>query len=126
MFVALNVETPLVQIVNVLVAANITDTIVNHHQASHGVLVSINPGDTEPMNLIWKMDYSASRRKHHHRCQYCSKIVGNGEPVFMARVANGKTRVVHAICADKPFGELTIIQLMVLHAYQYATRDLAG
>jgi hypothetical protein len=72
------------------------------------------------MNLIWEMSYSASRRKHHHRCKYCSCIVENGESVYMGRVGAGKTHVVHEGCADKQSGELTAVQWLIITALRYA------
>lgn len=46
----------------------------------------------------WEMIYAADRRKHRHRCCACNRIVQPGERVVMARVAQAKTRVIHAAC----------------------------
>lgn len=57
---------------------------------------------------IWPMTYSASRRKHSHRCQCCRKIIAEGEAVLMARVVGKATRCMHEDCAAKPFGGSTL------------------
>lgn len=79
---------------------------------------------TQPMQCAWEMAYSASRRKHNHRCQGCRRIVQDGERVWMARVANRCTRVVHTDCADTPVSEargeaITALELMELHAQDH-------
>lgn len=70
---------------------------------------------------ILVIDYAHDRRAHRHRCQGCNKIVNAGEPVYMARVANKKTRVVHREpCADQvTFDEMTHLQRLVAHAFDY-------
>lgn len=52
----------------------------------------------------WSMTYSASRRKHNHRCWHCHKIIADGEAVLMARVGGGKTKCAHEACADVRVG----------------------
>jgi len=42
----------------------------------------------------WRSTYSASRRKHHHRCIVCNRIVRDGEEVHMLRQDRG-TKVAH-------------------------------
>lgn len=78
----------------------------------------------------WLVTYAHDRRTHRHRCQLCRKIVNAGEPVWMARVANRTTRVLHAkVCADSPtFGLNGATQLELLSAHQIAHLDksLAG
>ena len=76
------------------------------------------------MDLIWEMTYSASRRKHNHRCQYCSKIIKDGESVYMGRVTKNRTQAVHNDCANNQFGELTVVQHLVLHALKNAENTL--
>lgn len=55
-------------------------------------------------DAFWSMTYSASRRKHHHRCACCKRIIRDGETVLMARVVGKATRVLHEECAAKPYG----------------------
>ena len=70
---------------------------------------------------IWSMTYSASRRKHHHRCQFCNRVVRDGEQVLMARVSGKRTRVVHDTdaCARAQCGGLTTQELMRRHGLEY-------
>jgi hypothetical protein len=56
------------------------------------------------LEATWEMDYSASRRQHHHRCCSCRKIIKDGERVFMARVVGKATRCMHDSCAKSPYG----------------------
>lgn len=56
---------------------------------------------------VWETDYRADRRRHHHRCVACNRIVATGERVLMGRpyavLADrpSPTKVVHVACADR-------------------------
>lgn len=68
------------------------------------------------------MTYSASRRKHHHRCQHCRRIVQDGEQVLMARVSGKVTRVLHDTdqCARFVYSDgITAQELMRQHGLAY-------
>jgi hypothetical protein len=49
---------------------------------------------------VWKADYRHDRRKHRHRCFCCSRILTEGEPAILGRVARG-SRALHVECASK-------------------------
>lgn len=73
---------------------------------------------------IWSQTYSVSRRKHHHRCRGCNKILRDGEYVLMARVGKGKTRACHSECADIKMSlhdgeEVTLRDLMQAHSMKH-------
>jgi len=50
-------------------------------------------------SATWEAVYKADRRKHHHRCRACNRIIATGERALMARAARG-TVAVHLDCAD--------------------------
>jgi hypothetical protein len=54
---------------------------------------------------LWETDYRADRRKHHHRCFSCNRILQNGERAIMVRVDGRATRVAHVTCADRQVPE---------------------
>jgi hypothetical protein len=69
---------------------------------------------------VWETTYSASRRKHHHRCRHCNCIVKDGERVLMARVRSRRTKVLHTECADAAsFDGLTARELLTAHGMEY-------
>lgn len=49
----------------------------------------------------WTTTYSASRRKHHHRCWCCNRIIKDGETIVMARIRHDKTKCAHAACSER-------------------------
>lgn len=49
----------------------------------------------------WDAAYSASRRKHHHRCRVCNRILKDGESVIMLRVQHG-TKAIHRAVRPAP------------------------
>ena len=69
----------------------------------------------------WRMTYVANRRRHKHRCRRCKRIVQPGEEIFMARIANGKTKVLHVEgCADQiAIHGVTELELLECHGMQY-------
>lgn len=69
----------------------------------------------------WRMTYAADRRKHKHRCRHCNRIVQPGEEVFMARMLNGKTKVLHVVqCADEiAIHDVTELALLECHGMRY-------
>ncbi len=73
---------------------------------------------------FWRMTYAADRRKHKHRCRHCNRIVQPGEEVFMARVRNGQTRVIHVKdCADQiAINDVTQLALLECHGMRYLAR----
>lgn len=71
-------------------------------------------------SAYWIMAYTASKRKHNHRCQCCNKIVADGEQVYMARIAGFKTRVLHVDCASRiSFNGFTCLQYLEAHGMGY-------
>jgi len=70
---------------------------------------------------FWQMTYAADRRKHRHRCRHCNRIVQPGEEVFMARLSNGKTKVLHVEqCADQiAVNNVTELELLECHGMKY-------
>ncbi len=79
---------------------------------------------TNPKALksYWRMNYASDRRKHRHRCRHCNRIVQDGQPVFMARIGDGrKTKVLHVNkCADAiAVHDATELQLLECHGMQY-------
>lgn len=54
------------------------------------------------MTRLWQFTYRHDRRKHRHRCRVCRCIINEGQPVWMAKVANGKTWAMHEACAAAP------------------------
>lgn len=68
----------------------------------------------------WKANYWTPRRKHNHRCQCCSRIIEDGEHVYMARIVGRVTHALHAACADKEaINSFTHLQLLEAHGYEY-------
>lgn len=73
---------------------------------------------------IWSMTYSAKRRKHHHRCFVCRRVIQDGEPVLMARTRTKVTKCIHETCSDSratPNG-FTARDLLEAHGMQYLAR----
>lgn len=75
-------------------------------------------------DAYWQMIYASNRRKHNHRCRHCNCIVKPGEKVFMARVFNGKTKVLHAeLCANQiAINDVTELALLECHGMQYLAK----
>lgn len=73
--------------------------------------------------IPYETAYKADRRKHHHRCLCCSKVIKDGESVLMWRISASVSRAVHAACAshqlvsDKPE---TYRDLASLQCQEYA------
>lgn len=68
----------------------------------------------------WTAAYSASRRKHAHRCLACNRIVAEGEAVVMARVSGGGTKAAHEACAEREHaGGLTVRQALEQWGLEY-------
>lgn len=72
-------------------------------------------------DAYWRVTYAADRRKHKHRCRHCNRIVQPGEDVFMARLKNGKTKVLHVErCADQiAVNNVTELELLECHGMSY-------
>jgi len=54
---------------------------------------------------VWETSYTITRRKHHHRCVACNRIIATGEQVLMGRPCDrdgrlSGTKAVHVACAD--------------------------
>ena len=55
------------------------------------------------MSRVWNATYVHDRRKHHHRCIACNRIMRAGEEAVWCRLpTNGRTKVMHATHADEP------------------------
>lgn len=48
---------------------------------------------------VWEAVYAHARRKHAHRCPFCSRVLKSGEAAVMWRDGN-KTRAAHDLCAN--------------------------
>ena len=54
-------------------------------------------------DALWLTEYRADRRKHHHRCLFCNRILKDGEAAVHGWKMNGQAVVVaHEACAAEP------------------------
>ena len=53
---------------------------------------------------VWEVEYQADRRRHHHRCRCCNRVLIDGERALMVRVSWKKTYAIHLGCGDKQHG----------------------
>lgn len=52
---------------------------------------------------VWETTYRCDRRKHHHRCRVCNRIVKDGEMVLMGYPRGQRgSYAIHASCAHVP------------------------